>query len=147
MISDNGLSSGLLVSYRPSTAWPRTCALTDRRQRHVVLSGELQPEVTQVSISDVDRRRWPPGQADQQYPAVLIEAFEIPVTPVDDLRDEAVGAHVVAQCGSEVLPLIIGVQGTEAVERRLQVLVQFGVQLTLGRIWHPCPARPRPAPG
>ncbi len=69
-------------------------AVTDGGQRHIVPPGELQPEVAEVGIPDVDRRLWSPGQPEQQDPAVLVEPLQVPVTPVDDLRDEAVGAHI-----------------------------------------------------
>ena len=101
----------------------------------------------QVRVPDVDRRRRPARQPDQQDPPVLVEPLQIPVAPVDDLRDEAVSAHEVLQRLAEPLPLIIGVEGVEAVEGRLQVGVQLGVELPLGRVRHPTRARPRPAPG
>ena len=101
-----------------------------------MLAGELQPEVAQVRVPDVDRHLRPARQPDQQHPAVLVEPLQVPVAPVDDLRDEAVSAHVVLQRPAESFPLVVGLQGGEPVEGGLQVLVQLGVQLR---------ARPRPA--
>ena len=67
----------------------------------------------------------------------MVEPFQVRVAPVDDLRDEAVDAYEVLQGTTEAVPLVVGFEGGEAVQRRLEVLVQLRVQLAFRRVRRP----------
>ncbi len=64
-------------------------------QRHIVRPSELKPVVRQVHVPDVNRHRGPSGQPDEQHAPVLVKALKVPVTPGDDLRDQAMSSNYV----------------------------------------------------